>query len=75
MSTNNWEGLVPTDDYDLYDLVDKSKNEYTSASSYTPDNGNKLTFSSVDTYVIVLNKKGKYAPKEKKKQVSRKFKT
>ena len=45
----------------LYDLVDKSKNEYTSASSYTPDNGNKLTFSSVDTYVIVLNKKGKYA--------------
>ena len=45
----------------LYDLVSKATNEYTSVSSYTPDNGNKLTFSNVDTYVIVLNKKGKYA--------------
>lgn len=45
----------------LYDFVNKKTNEYTSVSSYTADNGNKLTFSAKDTYVVVLNKKGKYA--------------
>ena len=30
----------------LYDLVSKATSEYTSVSSYTPDNGNKLTFSN-----------------------------
>lgn len=46
----------------LYDLTSpkKAKGTYTSVSSYTANNDNKLLLSNKDTYVVALNKKGKY---------------
>ena len=46
----------------LYDLTDskKAKGTYTSVSSYTENNDNKITLSGKDAYVVALNKKGKY---------------
>lgn len=46
----------------LYDLTNskKAKGTYTSVSSYTANNENKITLSGKDAYVVALNKKGKY---------------
>ena len=46
----------------LYDLTNskKAKGTYTSVSSYTASNDNKITLSGKDAYVVALNKKGKY---------------
>jgi len=46
----------------IYDLTNskKAKGTYTSVSSYTANNDNKLSLTGKDTYVVALNKKGKY---------------
>lgn len=49
-------------DIKLYDLTDskKAKGTYSSVSSYTINNDNVLEISNNDTYVVAMNKKGKY---------------
>lgn len=46
----------------LYDLKDEKKlGTYTSVNTYTPHNDYANTLKDGDTYVVALNKKGKYA--------------